>query len=127
MQSLRRRLATAALVATVALGLVVQPVAAIHQNAVVDCGDAGTYVLRTAETGAGLYPPSFVQVDLLTLDGKMAGALVPFRISINGEWLPSASFEAAADAVEANVGFATCSFTGSNGDYVVLVGLLNLR
>ena len=123
----RRRTAIAGLLATASLGLLAQPAGAIHQHATLDCGSAGTYILKTAETGAGLFPPSFVQVDLLTRDGTKVGTLIPFAISINGEPLEVASFGHAADAVGANVGFATCSFTGSNGDYVVLQGILNLR
>jgi hypothetical protein len=126
MRSVRRRMVVAGLLATALLGLVVQPAAAIHQNATLDCGSAGTYTIQTATTGAGLYPPSFIQVDLLGLDGKVVGTLVPFEVSINGEPLQLVGGGNAADNVGDHVGFATCSFTGSNGDYVVLVGLLNL-
>ena len=122
----RRRMAIAAVLVTASFGLLAQPAAAIHKNATLDCGSAGTYTITTAETGAGLFPPSFVQVDLLTQDGKKVGTLIPFAISINGQPLEQASFGHAADAVGDNVGFATCSFTGTNGDYVELQGILNL-
>jgi hypothetical protein len=122
----RRRMAIAGLLATASLGLLAQPAAAIHHNATLDCGSAGTFTIKTAETGAGLFPPSFVQVDLLTQDGKKVGTLVPFAISINGQPLELVGGSHAADAVGDQVGFATCSFTGSNGDYVVLQGILNL-
>jgi hypothetical protein len=120
-------MAVAGLLATASLGLLAQPAAAIHQNATLDCGTAGTFTIETATTGAGLFPPSFVQVDLLGRDGKKVGTLVPFAISINGQPIQTVgNYQAAADAVGDNVGFATCSFTGSNGDYVVLQGILNL-
>jgi hypothetical protein len=106
--------------------VVAQPVAAIHQNAVLDCGTAGTYPIRTQETGAGLFPPSFVQVDLLTKDGHPAGTLIPFALSINGVWI---GFQGvgAYGAVSESVELATCTFTAGNGDYIVLVGILNIR
>jgi hypothetical protein len=120
----RRRMAFAGLLATASLGLLAQPAAAIHHNATLDCGSAGTFTINTAETASGLQPPSFFQVDLLARDGKKVGTLVPFQVFINGQ-LQSID-TAADDALAAHVGLATCSFTGSNGDFVVLVGLLNL-
>jgi hypothetical protein len=125
MRSLGWRAAVAGVLATALLGLVAQPAAAIHQGATLDCGSAGTYTIKTATTGAGLYPPSFIQVDLLEQGGKVVGTLVPFEVSINGQWLDMAGN--AADPVGDHVGFATCSFTGSYGDYVVLVGLLSIQ
>lgn len=123
--SVRWRMALVGLLAAASLGLVAQPAAAIHHNATIDCGSAGTYTIKTATTPVGLQPPSFFQVDLLSRDGKLVGTLVPFQVFINGQ-LESAQ-TAADEAVGDHVGFATCSFTGSNGDYVVLIGLLNLR
>ena len=121
----RRRMVLVALLAMAALGLLAQPAAAIHQNATLDCGNAGTYTIKAADTGAGIFPPSFFQVALLTQNGKKVGTLIPFEVTVNGirQDLVGAPQD---DAVGSNVGFATCSFTGSNGDYVVLVGLLNL-
>jgi hypothetical protein len=119
------RMAGAGLLATASLGLLAQPAAAIHQNATLDCGSAGVYTIETATTPAGLFPPSFIQVDLLGQDGKVVGTLVPFEVSINGE--PLQLVGNADDALSGSVGLSTCSFTGSNGDYVVLVGLLNLH
>jgi hypothetical protein len=55
---------------------------------------------------------------------RVVGTLVPFEVSINGQWLDMAGN--ATDPVGDHVGFATCSFTGSNGDYIVLQGILNL-
>jgi hypothetical protein len=53
--------------------------------------------------------------------------LVPFEYSRNGgPWILLVG-DGAIDGVGDNVGFTTCSFTGSNGDYFVLVGLLNLH
>jgi hypothetical protein len=126
MLRLRRRIAIAGVLAAAAFGLVAQPAAAIHQHAVLDCGTAGTYPIRVGETGAGLFPPSFVQVDLLTTDGQPAGTLIPFAISINGVWLQFEGLGDPYDALSGSLDLSTCSFTGSNGDYVVLIGILNI-
>jgi hypothetical protein len=125
MLQLQRRIAIAGVLASSAIGFVVQPVAAIHHNAVLDCGTAGTYPIKTQETGAGIFPPSFIQVDLLTVDGKPAGTLVPQAMWINGVQIEFVG--AAYDPLSANHTLATCTFTGTNGDYVVLVGILNIR
>ena len=120
-----RRVAIAGVLAAATCSVVAQPVAAIHQNAVLDCGPDGTYPIRTQETGAGLFPPSFFQVDLLTDAGKRAGTLIPFAISINGSWVEFQGV-GAYDAVSESIDLATCSFTGANGDEIVIVGILNI-
>ena len=127
MRSVTWRTAVAGLLATALLGLAAHPAAAIHQGATLDCGSAGTYTIKTTTTPTGRFPPSFIQVDLLGRDGKVVGTLVPFEVSINGQPLQLVGGSNAADAVGDKVGFATCTFTWANGDYVVLVGLLNLR
>ena len=106
------------------IGAVAAPAAAIHRGATLDCGSDGTYTLKATATPIGDLP-SFVQVDLLGQNGKVVGTLVPFQLSINGE--PIQLVGNAADPLDEHVGLATCSFTGSNGDYVVLRGLLNLH
>jgi hypothetical protein len=127
MRSLRWRTTGAGLLATAVLGLMAQPAAAIHQGATLDCGSAGTYTIEAVTTPAGLYPPGFTDVVLLGQDGKKVGVLVPFEYSRNGgPWILLVG-DGAIDGVGDNVGFTTCSFTGSNGDYFVLVGLLNLH
>ena len=121
----RRRFVLAGVLAAAILGLVAQPVAAIHQGAVLDCGTDGTYPIRTQETGAGLYPPSFIQVDLLTRDGKPAGTLIPFAISIDNVWFDPQGVGAYGSLAD-HVTMSTCTFTATNGAFIVLVGILNL-
>jgi hypothetical protein len=115
----------AVLFAIALVGLVAQPASAIHHGATIDCGSAGTFTIKTGDTGSSVFKPGFIQVDLLALDGKVVGTLVPFRVSVNGQ--PVQLVGDAADALEEHHGLATCSFTGSNGDYFVLEGVLNLR
>ena len=125
MRTRRGKLAFAGLLATGLLAFGAQPALAIHQGATVDCGSAGTYVLNATETGAGLFPPSFFQVDLLRTDGTPAGTMIPFLVYVNGSLQ---SIDTGADeALAGHHGVATCSFTGSDGTQVVLVGILNLR
>jgi hypothetical protein len=125
MRSVRRGIFVPGVFAIALLGLLAQPAAAIHSGATIDCGSAGTYTIETGENGTSVFKPGFVQVVLLGQDGKVVGTLVPFKVSINGQLL---QFEGkAADPIEDHVGLATCSFTGSNGDYVVLEGILSLR
>jgi len=127
MRPVRWRTVVAGLIAAALLGLLAQPAAAIHQNATLYCGSAGTYTIEAVTTPAGLYPPGFTDVVLLGQDGKVVGVLVPFEYSRNGgPWILLVG-DGAIDGVGDNVGFTTCSFTGSNGDYFVLVGLLNLH
>ena len=117
----------AGLFAAALVGLLAQPAGAIHQDATLYCGSAGTYTIETSTTPAGLFPPGFTDVVLLGQDGKKVGVLVPFQYSRNGgPWILLVG-DGAIDGVGDNVGFTTCSFTGSNGDNFVLVGLLNLH
>ena len=120
----RWRIVVAGFLATASLGLLAQPAAAIHHGATIDCGSAGTYTIKTGDTGFSVFKPGFIQVDLLAQDGKVVGTLIPFQVSVNGQ--PLELVGNAAKALEAHHGLATCSFTGSNGDYFVLVGVLNL-
>jgi hypothetical protein len=117
MLSVRWRLAVAGLLATASLCLVASPATAIHQGATLDCGSAGTFIIKDSVR------PVFEQVTLLTQDGKVVGTLVPLQITVNGEPLPLVT----SSPGEHVPGQATCSFTGSNGDFVVLVGVLRLR
>ena len=127
MSSTRWRMGVAGLFAAALVGLLAQPAGAIHQDATLYCGSAGTYTIETSTTPAGLFPPGFTDVVLLGQDGKKVGVLVPFQYSRNGgPWILLVG-DGAIDGVGDNVGFTTCSFTGSNGDYFVLVGLLNLH
>ena len=123
MRSVRWRMVVTALLATASLGLIAQPAAAIHQGATLDCGSAGTYTLDPATNSIGAFP-SFAAVNLLEQDGKVVGTLIPFEFFDNGVLVDQ---EGNAEPLREHVGFATCSFTGSNGHYIVLVGLLNLR
>jgi hypothetical protein len=107
------------------LGLLAQPAAAIHSGATLDCGNAGTYTIETGENGTSVFKPGFIQVVLLGQGDKVVGTLVPFRASVNGQPLQLVSN--AADALEGQHGLATCSFTGSNDEFWVLEGILNLR
>ena len=107
------------------LGLLAQPAAAIHSGATLDCGSAGTYTIKTGENGTSVFKPGFIQVVLLGRDDTVVGTLVPFRASLNG--VPLQLVGDAAGALEDHHGLATCSFTGSNGDFFVLEGILNLR
>jgi hypothetical protein len=116
-------MAVAGLFAIALVGLVAQPASAIHHGATIDCGSAGTYTIKTGDNGVSVFKPGFFQVDLLAQDGKVVGTLVPFQVSVNGQ--PIQFVGNTPDQLEDR--FATCSFTGSNGDYFVLVGLLNLR
>jgi hypothetical protein len=59
MRSLRQRLAISAPAAVLLVALVAQPAAAFHSGAIVDCGSAGTFTIKTSSTGSGLQPPSF--------------------------------------------------------------------
>ena len=120
-----RRMAVAVLFTMVLVGVGAEPAAAIHHGATLDCGADGTYTIKTGEQGASVFRPTFFQVNILEQDGKIVATLVPFRISVNGQPLEAPGN--AAEPVSDHVGFATCSFTGSNGDYFVLEGPLNRR
>jgi hypothetical protein len=124
MRSRRGKLALAGLFAAAVLVIGAQPAAAIHQGATLDCASAGTFTLKAADTGAGLFPPSFFQVELLTRNGVVVGTMVPFQVYVNGslQTIPTG----AADAVGSQHGLSTCSFTGSDGSQVVLIGILNV-
>ena len=121
----RRTMAVVGVLATTTFGLLAQPAAAIHQNATLDCGSAGTYTIKTGENGTSVFKPGFIKVVLLGQDDKVVGTLVPFRASVDGQPLQLVSN--AADALEGQHGLATCSFTGSNGEFWVLEGILSLR
>ena len=124
MRSVRWRMALGGLLATASLGFMAQPAAAIHQGATLDCGSLGTYTLDPATNKVGAFP-SFTAVNLLERNGKVVGTLIPFAFSDNGVWI---DLEGNAEGpLSDHVGLATCSFTGSNGHDIVLVGLLNLR
>ena len=125
MRSVRRRMVVAGVFAVALLGLMAQPAAAIHSGATMDCGSAGTYTIKTGENGTSVFKPGFIQVDLLADDGKVVGTLVPFRAWVNGEPIQLVT-DAMALALEAHHGLATCSFTGSNGDFFMLEGVLNI-
>jgi len=125
MRSRRGKLALAGFLATGLIGFGAQPALAIHQGATVDCGSAGTFTLKAAETGAGLFPPSFFQVDLLRTNGTPAGTMVPFQVYVNG--VLQSIDTGADDALADHLGLSTCSFTGSDGTQVVLIGVLNLH
>jgi hypothetical protein len=125
MLSVRRGTFAAAVFTVALLGLLAQPAAAIHSGARLDCGSAGTYTIKTGENGTSVFKPGFIQVVLLGQDDDVVGALVPFRASLNGQPLQFTSH--ADDALEDHHGLATCSFTGSNGDFFLLEGILNLR
>ena len=125
MRSVRRKMAVVGLFAVAAVGSVAQPASAIHHAAAIDCGSAGAYTIKTGENGSSVFKPGFFQVVLLEQGGNVVGTLTPFRVSVNGQ--PIEFVGKAAEPVDDHVGLATCSFTGSNGDYFVLEGLLNLR
>lgn len=125
MRSVRRGTFVAVVFALASLGLLAQPAAAIHSGATLDCGSAGTYTIKTGENGTSVFKPGFIQVDLLGQDDKVVGTLVPFRAFVNGQ--PIQLVGDAADALEDHHSLATCSFTGSNGEFWVLEGILNLR
>jgi hypothetical protein len=125
MRSVRRGIFVAGVFAIALLGLLAQPTAAVHSGATLDCGSAGTYTIKTGENGTSVFKPGFIQVVLLGRDDKVVGTLVPFRASVNGQ--PIQLVGDVADALEDHLGLATCSFTGSNGDFFVLEGILNLQ
>jgi len=124
MRSVRWTVVAAALLATGVLALTAQPAAAIHQGATLDCGSAGIYTLSPTTNSVGAFP-SFTGANLLKQDGKLAATLIPFEYSINGQ--PFDQQGNAEEPVGENVGFTTCTFTASNGLFVVLVGVLNLH
>src|SRR5262245_51230695 len=124
MRSRRGKLALAGLCASAVLVVGAQPAAAIHQGATLDCGSAGTFTLKATDTGAGLFPPSFFQVELLLRDGHQVGTMVPFQVYVNGSLQTIST--GAANAVGSQHGLSTCSFTGSDGSQVVLIGILNV-
>jgi hypothetical protein len=124
MMPIRRRISAAAFVAIALLGLLAQPVAAIHHGATIDCGSEGTYTIKTALTGAGLQPPSFFQTLLLEdEDGQQVATLVPFFVWLNGEPVSFAGAAAAPEVLDNTLDLVTCTFTGSDGTVVVLQGI----
>jgi len=114
---IRRSAAVGALVALASVGLLVQPAAALHEGAVADCGDAGTFELRFQLTEAGFGAPPVNSV--LQFEG--GGTLSILREYRNGvlDWEPSDGVGIA----HSNVEEVTCSFTLRNGDELVITGV----
>ena len=62
MASLRRKIAVVVFLALGSVGLLAEPAAAVHEDAIVDCGSTGTFTLKTQPTGAGFGAPRFTAV-----------------------------------------------------------------
>ena len=94
-----------------------QPAGAVHADAVVDCGTAGTFVLKTIPTGSGFDVPGPTAV--LLFEG--GGTLSVLEVSRNGQliWEP-ASVGLANNSVDE----ATCTFALSNGVQLEITGVL---
>jgi hypothetical protein len=117
MGPVRRKLAVIGFAACALTGLLAQPVAALHAGAIVDCGSAGTFTIKTATTGAGLQPPGFF--DVLVFEEH--GTLTVLSLSINGQLRWDV---AGVGMLHWNAAGATCSFTLANGDDVEVTGVL---
>jgi hypothetical protein len=114
------RLLWTIILAAAALGLLAQPAAANHEGAIVDCGAAGTFTLRTTPTATGFGVPRFTAV-LLFQEG---GTLSVERAVFDGVVV----FEPAAVGIEHSaVDEVTCSFTLRNGVHVEITGVLTLH
>jgi len=117
MTSIRHKMAVAGFVAIAWVGLLAQPVAALHTGAIVDCGSAGTFTIKTSTTGAGIFPPSFFDVIVF----EEHGTLTVHSVSINGQLIVEV---ATVGRLQGNAEWATCSFTLANGDDVEITGVL---
>ena len=117
MTPIRRRLALAGAVTLVWAGLIVQPAAALHIGAIVDCGDAGTFTIEAQPNGAGFEapPPSgallFEEGGVLTLLKIVRDGVVVFDAPAVGR---------ANNAVDE----VTCTFELANGVDVEMTGVL---
>jgi hypothetical protein len=119
MAHIRRTRAIAALVVLASVGLLAQPAAASHENAIVDCGDAGTFTLRTTP-GGGFFWPGPTSV-LLFDGGGTLSVLIVFRNDV-------LLYDDPATGVENNaVEEVTCSFTLANGDELEITGVYTGR
>jgi len=117
MTSVRHKLAVVCFGAVALVGLLAQPAAAFHSGAIVDCGGAGKFTIKTATTGAGLFPPSFF--DVLVFEEH--GTLTVLAISINGQLILDF---AGVGRLHSEAEWATCSFTLANRDDVEVTGVL---
>ena len=115
-----RTAAVAGLVTAGAVGLLAQPAAALHGDAIVDCGSAGTFTLRTTPNGAGFESPPWG--DVLLFEG--GGTLAPLVASADGRVL----WDNASNGMATNnVDEVTCSFTLANGVHVEVTGVFTRR
>lgn len=116
MAPIRRRLGIAGVVALASVALVAAPVAAFHEGAVADCGDAGTFTLRSQHNEGGFSSPPVNS--MLQFEG--GGTLSQLQAYQNGVlvWDPAATGMASNNLDE-----VTCSFTMSNGVDLVITGI----
>ena len=93
---------------------------ALHGGAIADCGDAGTFVLRTTPNSAGFESPKVG--DVLLFEG--GGTLSVLVLIINGQVV----WDTAAVGMTRNhIKEVTCSFTLANGAPVVVTGVFTGR
>jgi hypothetical protein len=120
MASIRRWIAVGMLAAVATVGLLAQPAAALHGGAIADCGNAGTFALRTTPNSADFQSPPVNAV--LLFEG--GGTLSVLAVSRDGRLVwDSAATGMASNAVEE----VTCSFTLANGVHVAITGVFTRR
>jgi hypothetical protein len=110
------KLAVVGLLALASLGLLVQPAAAFHAGATVNCGTVGTFTVRATPNAADFEspPPNAV---LLFDEGGTLSILEVYR---NGQlvWNP-----AHVGRASNNVEEVTCSYTLANGVQLQVTGV----
>ena len=117
MARIRRRIAISGSVALLAVGVLVQPAAALHIGQTVDCGDAGTFTIKAQPNGAGFEAPP--PGDVLRFEEGPILALL--RLTIDGVVV----FDGADVGIAKNsLDEVTCTFTLANGVPFEVVGLL---
>jgi hypothetical protein len=113
----RRRLGLAAFLGLVWIGLLAQPVAALHDGAIADCGDAGTFTINAQPNGAGFESPKGSDV-LLFEEGA---TFIIYRIVVDGV----VTFDVAQVGQAHNaLDEVTCTYTLRNGVEIEETGLL---
>jgi hypothetical protein len=120
MARIRRRIAIAGSVALLAVGVLAQPVAALHKGATADCGSAGILTLKAQPNGAGFEAPPPGDV----LRFEEGGTLSILVLQIDGQVV----FDAAAvGRANNNIDEVTCSFELANGVPFVVTGIYTGR
>jgi len=115
--SIGRRLAFTGLAASVWVGLLAQPVAALHTGQTVDCGTAGTFTIDAQPNGAGFEAPP--PGDLLRFEE--GPILIPMKLTINGVVVfDGPAIGRAQNALDE----VTCTFSLRNGVPFEVTGLL---